>query len=128
MVQLHHIVPVAYQYSGVQVQMCIRDRSMSDQQVLEYVKTGMQQGKDQRQIATELARRGVTQEQAKRCLLYTSFYIPVLQQPMHLYIKLYFQLIFAMFLYWIKSGHINDHNFCQIRTCLQAFLIFFQIM
>ena len=39
---------------------------MSDQQVLEYVKTGMQQGKDQRQIATELARRGVTQEQAKR--------------------------------------------------------------
>ena len=35
---------------------------MSDQQVLEYVKTGMQQGKDQRQIATELARRGVTQE------------------------------------------------------------------
>ena len=37
-----------------------------DQQVLEYVKTGMQQGKDQRQIATELARRGVTQEQAKR--------------------------------------------------------------
>ena len=29
-------------------------------------------------------------------------------QPMHLYIKLYFQLIFAMFLYWIKSGHINE--------------------
>lgn len=39
---------------------------MSDQQVLEYVKSGMQQGKDQRQIATELARRGVTKEQAQR--------------------------------------------------------------
>lgn len=41
-------------------------QSMSDQQVLEYVKSGMQQGKDQRQIATELARKGVTQEQAQR--------------------------------------------------------------
>ncbi len=44
----------------------VAQQSMSDQQVLEYVKTGMRQGKDQRQIATELARRGVTQEQAKR--------------------------------------------------------------
>ncbi len=44
----------------------LAQQSMSDQQVLEYVKTGMQQGKDQRQIATELARRGVTQEQAQR--------------------------------------------------------------
>lgn len=43
-----------------------QQQSMSDQQVLEYVKSGMQQGKDQRQIATELARRGVTQEQAQR--------------------------------------------------------------
>lgn len=32
----------------------LAQQSMSDQQVLEYVKTGMQQGKDQRQIATEL--------------------------------------------------------------------------
>ena len=31
-----------------------------------------------------------------------------LKLPMHLYIKLYFQLIFAMFLYWIKFGHINE--------------------
>ena len=44
----------------------LAQQSMSDQQVLEYVKAGMQQGKDQRQIATELARRGVTQEQAQR--------------------------------------------------------------
>lgn len=44
----------------------LAQQSMTDQQVLEYVKTGMQQGKDQRQIATELARRGVTQEQAQR--------------------------------------------------------------
>lgn len=41
-------------------------QSMSDAQVMEYVKTSMQQGKDQRQIATELARRGVTKEQALR--------------------------------------------------------------
>lgn len=44
----------------------LAQQSMSDQQVLEYVKTGMQQGKDQREIATELARRGVTKEQAER--------------------------------------------------------------
>ena len=39
---------------------------MSDQQVMEYVELGMQQGKSQQQIATELARRGVTREQAER--------------------------------------------------------------
>ena len=39
---------------------------MTDQQVMEYVETGMQQGKGQQQIATELARRGVTREQAQR--------------------------------------------------------------
>lgn len=41
-------------------------QTMSDQQVLEYVKQGMAEGKDQRQLATELARRGVTREQAER--------------------------------------------------------------
>ncbi len=41
-------------------------QTMSDQQVMDYVKSSMQQGKDQRQIATELARRGVTKEQAER--------------------------------------------------------------
>ena len=40
--------------------------NMTDQQVLEYVKQGMSEGKDQRQMATELARRGVTREQAER--------------------------------------------------------------
>lgn len=40
--------------------------SMTDQQVLEYVKQGMSEGKDQRQMATELAHRGVTREQAER--------------------------------------------------------------
>ncbi|MBR5541950.1 MAG: SLBB domain-containing protein [Bacteroides sp.] len=39
---------------------------MSDQQVKEYVEMGMKQGKSQQQIATELARRGVTREQAER--------------------------------------------------------------
>ena len=39
---------------------------MSDKQVMEYVQMGMQQGKSQQQIATELARRGVTREQAER--------------------------------------------------------------
>lgn len=40
--------------------------SMTDKQVMEYVEMGMQQGKSQQQIATELARRGVTREQAER--------------------------------------------------------------
>ena len=40
--------------------------SMTDQQVKEYVEMGLQQGKSQQQIATELARRGVTREQAER--------------------------------------------------------------
>ena len=39
---------------------------MTDLQVLESVKQGMSEGKDQRQMATELARRGVTREQAER--------------------------------------------------------------
>ena len=39
---------------------------MSDKQVMEYVEMGMKQGKSQQQIATELARRGVTREQAVR--------------------------------------------------------------
>ena len=40
--------------------------SMTAQQVMEYVEMGMQQGKSQQQIATELARRGATREQAER--------------------------------------------------------------
>jgi len=40
--------------------------TMTDKQVMEYVEMGMQQGKSQQQIATELARRGVTREQAER--------------------------------------------------------------
>lgn len=39
---------------------------MTDQQVLEYVKQGMAQGKDQNQMVAELARRGVTRAQAER--------------------------------------------------------------
>ena len=51
--------------------MCIRDRpvaaqNMSDSQVLEYVKEGIRQGKEQKQLASELARKGVTKEQAMR--------------------------------------------------------------
>ncbi|KAA4234978.1 hypothetical protein F3D10_11790, partial [Bacteroides ovatus] len=41
-------------------------QSMSDSQVLEYVKDGIRQGKEQKQLASELARRGVTKEQATR--------------------------------------------------------------
>lgn len=40
--------------------------TMTDKQVMEYVEMGMQQGKSQQQISTELARRGVTREQAER--------------------------------------------------------------
>ena len=39
---------------------------ISDKQVMEYVEMGLKQGKSQQQIATELARRGVTREQAER--------------------------------------------------------------
>ena len=41
-------------------------QSMSDSQVLEYVKDGIRQGKEQKQLASELARKGVTKEQATR--------------------------------------------------------------
>ena len=41
-------------------------QTMSDAEVLEYLKQGSQQGKDQQQMAVELARKGVTQEQARR--------------------------------------------------------------
>ncbi len=44
----------------------LAQQGMSDQQVMEYVKSAMQQGKDQKAIAMELARRGVTKEQAVR--------------------------------------------------------------
>lgn len=40
--------------------------AMTDQQVLEYVKEGIRQGKEQKQLASELARKGVTREQAER--------------------------------------------------------------
>ncbi len=40
--------------------------TMTDQQVLDYVVTSLKAGKDQRTIALELARRGVTEEQAYR--------------------------------------------------------------
>ena len=39
---------------------------MSDKQVMEYVEMGMQQGKSQQQIATELARRGGKRKQSER--------------------------------------------------------------
>lgn len=39
---------------------------MTDQQVIEYVKQATQEGKEQKQIAAELSRRGVTREQAER--------------------------------------------------------------
>ena len=39
---------------------------MTDQQVIEYVKQATQEGKEQKQIAVELARKGVTRGQAER--------------------------------------------------------------
>ena len=41
-------------------------QTMTDQQVMEYVKRGMEEGKDQRSLATELLSRGVTRQQAER--------------------------------------------------------------
>ena len=59
---------------------------MSDSQVLEYVKDGIRQGKEQKQLASELARKGVTKEQAMRVKqLYeqqTMSTLPMQQVPM----------------------------------------------
>ncbi len=44
----------------------IMAQQMSDSQVIQYVKQAHSEGKSQNQITTELMRRGVTQEQAKR--------------------------------------------------------------
>ena len=41
-------------------------QSMSDDQVVEYVKSATEAGKSQKQIMTELAARGVTRAQAER--------------------------------------------------------------
>ena len=43
-------------------------QSMSDSQVLEYVKDGIRQGKEQKQLASELARKGVTKEHRRSLL------------------------------------------------------------
>ena len=41
-------------------------QQMSDDQVVQYVKSAQQMGKNQKQITTELMRRGVTREQVER--------------------------------------------------------------
>ena len=41
-------------------------QQMSDDQVVQYVKSAQQMGKNQKQITTELMRRGVTKEQVER--------------------------------------------------------------
>lgn len=40
--------------------------AMTDQQVLDYIQQGLSEGKSTREISTELAARGVTQDQARR--------------------------------------------------------------
>ena len=44
----------------------LRAQTMSDAQVLEYLREALEQGREQQQIASELERRGVTREQALR--------------------------------------------------------------
>lgn len=41
-------------------------QQMSDDQVVQYVKSAQQMGQNQKQITTELMRRGVTKEQVER--------------------------------------------------------------
>lgn len=41
-------------------------QQMTDDQIIEYVKSANQAGKNQQQIAAELMRRGVTREQVER--------------------------------------------------------------
>ena len=51
---------------GIATSSMAQGSGMTDKQVMEYVETGLKQGKSQQQIATELARRGVTRAQAER--------------------------------------------------------------
>ena len=46
-------------------------QQMSDDQVVQYVKSAQQMGKNQKQITTELMRRGVTKEQVERISMKT---------------------------------------------------------
>ncbi|MCD8080920.1 MAG: SLBB domain-containing protein, partial [Bacteroides sp.] len=58
---LFTLLLLTFTFSGM-----IMAQQMSDSQVIEYVKQAHSEGKSQNQITTELMRRGVTQEQAKR--------------------------------------------------------------
>ena len=51
---------------GLNTTPLLAQMGMTDQQVMEYAEKGVKQGKSQQQIATELARKGVTREQAER--------------------------------------------------------------
>ena len=55
-------------------------QSMTDQQVLEFVQQGMAQGKDQRVLVAELARRGVNRQQVERV---KQLYERMVGQPAH---------------------------------------------
>ena len=43
-------------------------QQMSDDQVVQYVKSAQQMGKNQKQITTELMRRGVTKEEFRKSM------------------------------------------------------------
>ncbi|MCD8030015.1 MAG: SLBB domain-containing protein [Bacteroides sp.] len=59
--KLFTLLLLTFTFSGM-----IMAQQMSDSQVIQYVKQAHSEGKSQRQITTELMRRGVTQEQARR--------------------------------------------------------------
>jgi len=61
MYKLFTLLVLTFTLSGM-----IMAQQMSDSQVIQYVKQAHSEGKSQNQITTELMRRGVTQEQAKR--------------------------------------------------------------
>ena len=52
--------------AGVAVPMAVAQNQMSDVQVLDYLKSGIEQGKSQNQLIAELAARGVDRAQAER--------------------------------------------------------------
>ena len=61
-----HFILAVFAFIVTTVHPLTAQSTMTDSQVLEYVKQGMSEGRDRRQMAAELARRGVTHEQAER--------------------------------------------------------------
>ena len=105
-------------------------------QVLEYVKDGIRQGKEQKQLASELARKGVTKERLFSSSCVTCFcselmavIIPIFIIQLYLWLQMYaFYQSISCLLYtslgeyagWISRIHYHKDNSeqCQRQRLL----------